>query len=66
MVRTGANIPLPPGTEEIATKIADAAYTVHKALGPGLLENVYEVCFCHELKKTRPDISKAGVCTDHI
>jgi len=24
---------------------------IHKALGPGLLENVYEVCFCHELKK---------------
>jgi GxxExxY protein len=51
MVRTGVNIPLPPGYEEIATKIVDAAYTVHKALGPGLLENVYEVCFCHELKK---------------
>jgi len=27
----------------------DAAYTLHSALGPGLLENVYEVCFCHEL-----------------
>ena len=51
MVRTGERIPLPPGTDEIATKIVDAAYTVHKALGPGLLENIYEVCFCHELKK---------------
>lgn len=50
MVRTGEHIPLPPGTEEIATQIVDAAYTVHKALGPGLLEDVYEVCFCHELK----------------
>jgi GxxExxY protein len=39
-------------TEElIATKVVDAAYTVHKALGPGLLEKVYEVCFCHELRK---------------
>lgn len=28
-----------------------AAYAVHSALGPGLLENVYEVCFCHELTK---------------
>ncbi len=36
---------------EIASKIVDAAYTVHKALGPGLLESVYEPCFCHELKK---------------
>jgi GxxExxY protein len=23
---------------------------VHKALGPGLLEGVYEECLCHELK----------------
>jgi GxxExxY protein len=51
MVRTGEHIPLPSGTESIAAKIVDAAYTVHKALGPGLLENVYEVCNCHELKK---------------
>ncbi|MFH1953709.1 MAG: GxxExxY protein, partial [Pseudomonadota bacterium] len=31
--------------------MVDAAYTVHKILGPGLLEKVYEVCFCHELSK---------------
>ena len=37
--------------EYIAGKIVDAAYTVHKELGPGLLEKVYEVCFCHELSK---------------
>ena len=37
--------------EQIAKKIVDAAYTVHKKLGPGLLEKVYEVCFCHELGK---------------
>ncbi|MBL7172926.1 MAG: GxxExxY protein, partial [Desulfobacteraceae bacterium] len=35
----------------MAKKIVDAAYTVHKILGPGLLEKVYEVCFCHELSK---------------
>ena len=39
--------------ESIAEKIVDAAYTVHKILGPGLLEKVYEVCFCHELSKQR-------------
>ena len=39
-------------TEEmIATGIVDAAYQVHKKLGPGLLEKIYEVCFCHELQK---------------
>ena len=37
--------------ESIAEKIVDAAFTVHKVLGPGLLERVYEVCFCHELFK---------------
>ena len=51
MVRTGEHIPLPPETEGIAKQIVDAAFTVHKTLGPGLLENVFEVCFCHELKK---------------
>ena len=37
--------------ESIAEKIVDAAFTVHKVLGPGLLERVYKVCFCHELSK---------------
>ena len=43
--------PLSQKEEEIAKEIVDAAYTVHKKLGPGLLEKVYEVCFCHELTK---------------
>jgi GxxExxY protein len=37
--------------EEIAAKIVDSAYIVHKSLGPGLLESIYEACFCHELAK---------------
>jgi GxxExxY protein len=37
--------------ELVAAKIVDAAYSVHQALGPGLLEKVYETCFCHELTK---------------
>ena len=24
---------------------------VHKALGPGLLEKIYEICFCDDLRK---------------
>ena len=35
--------------EFLATEIVDAAYKVHKELGPGLLEKVYEACFCYEL-----------------
>ena len=37
--------------EFLGKMIVDAAYKVHLALGPGLLEKVYEICFCHELKK---------------
>jgi GxxExxY protein len=33
--------------ELIGRGVVDAAYKVHKELGPGLLEKVYEVCFCH-------------------
>ena len=29
----------------------EAAYHVYQALGPGLLESVYETCFCHEFVK---------------
>lgn len=36
---------------EIAKQIVDAAYHVHVALGPGLLEHVYEVALAHELTK---------------
>lgn len=37
--------------DTVATAIVDAAYQVHRALGPGLLERVYEVCLCHEIQK---------------
>jgi len=43
--------PISNELEEIGKKIVDTAYTVHKNLGPGLLEKVYEICFCHELEK---------------
>jgi GxxExxY protein len=29
----------------------NACFIIHKALGPGLLEKVYEVCLTHELRK---------------
>lgn len=36
---------------EISKHVVDAAFTVHVALGPGLLESVYETVLCHELRK---------------
>lgn len=43
--------PLPNELEIIGKKIVDSAYAVHVYLGPGLLEKVYEICFCHGLAK---------------
>lgn len=37
--------------EGIGKQIVNASFTIHKALGPGLLEKIYEVCLCHELRK---------------
>ena len=36
---------------DIAKIIVDAAFKVHKALGPGLLESVYETVLAHEIEK---------------
>jgi GxxExxY protein len=44
-------LPLTTEEEAIGKAIVNAAYIVHKELGPGLLEKVYEVCFCHVLSR---------------
>ncbi len=38
--------------EEIGKIVVNSAYKVHKELGPGLLERVYEVCLTHEITKS--------------
>lgn len=43
--------PLSEKEERIAKAVVAAAFAVHQALGPGLLESVYGICFCHELTK---------------
>ncbi len=35
--------------EFLCNAIVDAAFKVHQQLGPGLLEKIYETCFCYEL-----------------
>jgi len=54
-----SHAPIPAEEERIAKLIVDAAYAVHSNLGPGLLESVYEVCFCHELAKRGLSYSKS-------
>ncbi len=36
---------------QIATVILDCSFKIHKELGPGLLESVYEEILCYELNK---------------
>jgi len=36
---------------EIATEVVDICYHIHKELGPGLLESVYEEIVCFELQQ---------------
>jgi len=50
--------PIPPETDRIAGEIVDAALTVHRALGPGLLESVYEACLEHELKSRGAEVRR--------
>jgi GxxExxY protein len=42
---------IPLKTEGIGKQCLDAAFKVHTALGPGLLESVYEIALSYELAK---------------
>jgi GxxExxY protein len=46
---------------EIAREIVDAALLLHKRLGPGLLESVYEVVLAHELKRRGLEVQRQMV-----
>ena len=42
---------IPERTNAVARAVVDASFAVHRTLGPGLLESVYERCAVHELGK---------------
>jgi GxxExxY protein len=61
--------PLTAEEELIGKAIVNAAYKIHKELGPGLLERVYEVCMAHELRKAGFDVKRQidiPICYDGI
>lgn len=39
------------GHRELSSRVIEAAIAVHKALGPGFLESVYENALCVELRR---------------
>ena len=43
--------PIPEELEQVGREIVDSAYRVHKELGPGLLESVYEECMVLDLSR---------------
>lgn len=42
---------MPPEVEKVGKAVLDAAFKVHTALGPGLLESVYETTVAYEIRK---------------
>ena len=42
--------------EIVSRNIVNSAFKVHKALGPGLLESVYQRCLSYELEKLGLDV----------
>jgi GxxExxY protein len=47
--REGQPEPIPPETNRVSQAVVDCAISVHRELGPGLLESVYELCLTREL-----------------
>jgi GxxExxY protein len=46
---------------EIAQRILDAAFRIHRVLGPGLLESVYEAILARELSKNGFTVSRQQI-----
>ena len=45
------HLPIPESTEKVGKAVMDAAYKVHTALGPGLLESAYEAPMAYNFAK---------------
>ena len=50
--------PIPSAVNETSGVVVDAAFQVHQALGPGLLESAYEQCLQYELADRGLDVKQ--------
>lgn len=58
--------------ERIGKVIVNASFKIHRSIGPGLLEKIYEVCLAHELRKAGLEVKRQitipiqydGICFD--
>ena len=51
-------MPLTEKEKWLAGQLMNIAISIHKHLGPGLLESIYEKCFCYELTKRNIPFAK--------
>ncbi len=49
---------IPDRVNFLANRVVNASIKVHKNLGPGLLESVYETCLYYELNKEGLEVEK--------
>ncbi|WP_242480449.1 GxxExxY protein [Rhodovibrio sodomensis] len=45
-------------SSDLSYRVLGAAFEVHRALGPGLLERIYEACLYHELIKRGVEVER--------
>ncbi|MEW6093268.1 MAG: GxxExxY protein, partial [Chloroflexota bacterium] len=52
MQKARAFAQIPADVEQVGKIVLDAAFRVHTALGPGLLESVYVTCHAYEIRES--------------
>ena len=50
-MQKGNYAPILPAVERVGKAVLDASFKEHTALGPGLLESVYETCTAFEIRE---------------
>jgi GxxExxY protein len=50
--------PVPARVDQIGRSVLNASFAVHSALGPGLLESVYEACLAEELRQSGLEVER--------